>query len=284
MIKILSWNICNKKTTLLQDTLLELASGQVDIIVLQEAFGQFVNTTLDSTFEEISYPGNGLRKFVRVFLKKNTFYPSAVLTLPNNKLVFVPLKKIGGTEEFNLAAIHLYSKVNKTERQQFWRNLPLVDKINEFEKSSSNNNTIVVGDFNYNPYETDLCDPSMIGSKDSKDLITTFTDYPVSKKDFNFWYNPMWNLLGDHDFKTGKTRTTGTYFRYTEDEKPMWNMFDGFILRPSIMDKVDYNESSVLTSTATTEFLKPFIIRSDESMIKEDLSDHLPIEFTLNIN
>lgn len=293
MIKILSWNIHTTKkgmTPLLQRVLAEVVNeNKIDIVVLQEAFGKMVNSSLNSQLEqydEIVTPGNVIENGVRIFLKRNAFQHSLVERHSGNKLVLVHLKKTGGFEEFNIAAVHLHSKVGNSERQQLWKNLPIVNKIRDFEdKTANNNNTILVGDFNHNPYENNLLDPYILNCKDSKNLITILTNIHTSKsKQNNFWYNPMWNLLGDYDFTNGNERVTGTYFRYTMDETPIWNLFDGFILRSSIMDRVDYTQSSILTSTKATQFLKSFTIGKGDSLINEQLSDHLPIKFTLTIN
>ncbi len=293
MIKILSWNIhtTNKgMTPLLQRVLAEVVNeNDIDIVVLQEAFGNIVNTSLNSLvaqFDEIVMPGNVIENGVRLFLKKGIFQHSLIQRHFRNKLVLVHLKKIEGVEEFNIAAVHLHSKVGNTERQQLWKNIPLINKIKDYEKRISNNNrTILVGDFNHNPYEDNLLDPNILNCKDSKKLISSLTSNLVTKnKEIDFWYNPMWNLLGDYDFTNGTERVTGTYFRYSVDETPIWNLFDGFILRTSIMDRVDYNQSAILTKTNTTPFLKPFTIGKDDSLINEQISDHLPIKFTLSIN
>lgn len=286
MIRILSWNICNKKTTLIQSTLKEVVNeNDIDIVILQEAFGIFINTILDNDFDELIYSKNGTKQWVRVFLKKNTFVHTYFDKTTNNKLLFVRLKKTNGVDEFNLAAVHLHSKVRNTERQQLWKNLPLINKIGEFENAASTDDkTIIVGDFNYNPFEKDLSDPMVLNCKDNKELITMLSNSSIPNSNRKNWYNPMWNFLGDFDYNSGAERVTGTYFRYTENETPMWNLLDGFILRPSIMNKIDYKESSILIKTKSTNFLKPFIIRKDESLIKDDLSDHLPIKFTITLN
>ncbi|MDP5199930.1 endonuclease/exonuclease/phosphatase family protein [Flavobacterium sp. DG2-3] len=285
MITLLTWNINNKKTILLEQALKAVSNeNKIDIIILQEAYGQFVNTVLSYQYNEIVYPGNGIGSGVRIFLKKNTFKNFSILRTDNKKLVFIHLQKIKSMEEFNIAAVHLHSKVNNSERQQLWKNLPLIQKIKEFEKTSTNNNnTILAGDFNHNPHESDLCEPNMINGVENKELIKTLLNYPISKKKYDFWYNPMWNLLGDYDYLNRKAKVTGTYFRYTEDETPIWNLFDGFIIRPSLVDKVNYRQTKIITKTKMINFLKPFTIKKDESLIKEDLSDHLPVKFSLNI-
>lgn len=287
MLNLLSWNLGKRKTALLQRALADVVNeNDVEIAILQEAYGPWVNTTLGSTHSEITYPGSGFGTGVRIFLKRGVFTQFSVERLGNKKIVLVHLKKNGFPLEFNIAAVHFYSKVNNTERQQMWKNHPAIQKIYDFEKNFSNNaNTILVGDFNHNPYETNLCDPYLLNCKDSRQVISTFSKNPLWKKkvNSNWWYNPMYNLMGDYDYINNSSRVTGTYFRYTESEAPMWNLFDGFILRASIMDRVNYENCYVVTKTKTDQFLKPLIVRSDESLIHDDLSDHLPVFFSLNL-
>lgn len=283
MTTIVTWNLNKKQTKLLKDVILEIiVDNKPNIMVFQEAYGIWINTLLNLQYDEINYPKSSLGSGVRVFLLKGKYKQYSVQRTDNKKLVFIHLKDNITKEEFNIAGVHLYSKVGNTERQQLWKNLPLVQKIKEFEiTSTSNNKTILVGDFNHNPFENDLNDPNMINGADSKILISTLSANPLSRKDLNFWYNPMWNLMGDFDFRTNGQRVPGSYFRYTEDETPIWNLLDGFLLRPSLMDRVDYKLTEIISATSKTMFLKPFTIRKDESLIKDDLSDHLPIKLTL---
>jgi exonuclease III len=286
MINIISWNTNKKNTAFLRSALTELASEQApEIFVFQECLGQYVNTILNPTYDEIPYPGNGINRRVRIFLKKNTFDRFAINTAFNNKLVFVHLRKIGGTEDFNLAGIHFYSKLN-TERQQLWKNKPFTERIDLLERTQTNNNrTILIGDFNYNPYDSTLSDPNVFNAIDNKNLIRTFSANPIGNRNHNYWYNPMWNLLGDYDFNRDLHKdSSGTYFLYNEAEIPYWNLIDGALLRPSIMDRIDFKKTEVLTNTSQRNFLKPLIIRTDESLVVEDFSDHLPLKVTLKIN
>jgi hypothetical protein len=95
----------------------------------------------------------------------------------------------------------------------------------------------------------------------------------------------MWNLLGDYDFNRNVDKeSSGTYFLYSESEVPYWNLIDGVLLRPSIMDRINYKETEILTKTSKRNFLKPFVIRADESFLVDDFSDHLPLKVTLKIN
>jgi endonuclease/exonuclease/phosphatase family metal-dependent hydrolase len=286
MTTILSWNTGKKKSEMMSRALCELVEEHaIDIVVLQECLGRHVNSLLEPQYEEVPYLGVGLDRRVRIFLKNGEFERFAINTAFENKLLFVHLRKKNGIEDFNIVGVHLYSKAGNTERQQTWKNLHFAETIKEFEISTSTHQrTVVVGDFNYNPYEIDLLDPNMFNAIENRHLISRFLEFPVGTPKKDYFYNPMWNLLGDYDYQRRQAKeASGTYFHYNEAGWPHWNHFDGMILRPSLMDRFDYERSEVIVQTRTLKFLKNFIIHRDESIIKEDLSDHLPIKFTLNV-
>ena len=94
----------------------------------------------------------------------------------------------------------------------------------------------------------------------------------------------MWNLLGDFDYTTKKAKlAAGSYFYNSSTAIPFWNMFDGILLRPAIMYNIDFDHTKVLTESKTIQFLKPLIVKDKESIIKDDLSDHLPLLVTIKI-
>jgi endonuclease/exonuclease/phosphatase family metal-dependent hydrolase len=289
MVRFLTWNLAKKKTPLIEQVLRELAlENQIDIIVLQEATGLFVNTALHLDYDELPYPNGKPGSGVRVFLRRGMFVHNFVYYTPWRKLVCVELRLLNGNQYFNLAAVHLHSKVNNTARQQQWKNHALLRRLQDWEKRTTNpTSTVLVGDLNAAPYEADLLDPYLLRGQSSQALIHHLAPYPLraslSKENLNFWYNPMWNLLGDVDAHTGTERPTGTYFRHTEDETTHWNLLDGFLVRPGLMRLVLHKELSIVQRTISTAFIKPFILRSDETLLNEDLSDHLPVKFTITL-
>ena len=105
MIKILSWNIRSTKkglTPLLKRTLAEVVNeNEIDIVVLQEAFGKMVNTSLNSqvnSYEEILCVGNIIENGVRIFLKKDQFTSSLSERHFRNKLMLSKIQKVGDHE------------------------------------------------------------------------------------------------------------------------------------------------------------------------------------------
>ncbi len=295
MVRFLTWNLQNKNTVLRQQVLGEIVQEHaIEVIVLQEAYGAAVATKLGQCgYREIDYPLKGSAGGVRVFFNDQLIEQFDVRRSQDRfrKLVFVELRRRQGRGRFNVAAVHLHSKKDNTERQQQWKNQALLRQLDQWEQEFTSTRTILVGDLNANPYEANLRDPHLLRGQEDRALIRLLQQKQLASRapaGPEFWYNPMWNLLGDFDPLTAPTaplnsRPTGTFFRYTEDETPMWNLLDGFLVRPSLMNEVLHRESAIISRTTTTNFLKPAIIGRNDSLIKEDLPDHLPVKFALNL-
>jgi endonuclease/exonuclease/phosphatase family metal-dependent hydrolase len=292
----MTWNLQKKTTSLQQQVLGELVQeNEVDVVVLQEAYGVAVATKLNQFgYHEVDYPLKASPSGVRIFIKSLTIkqFDVRMSNDPFKKLVFVELRQQHGGERFNVAAVHLHSKYGNTERQQQWKNYELLRKLDQWEKEFTSTRTIMVGDLNANPYEANLRDPYLLRGQEDRALIRLLQQQQLASRKpagLDFWYNPTWNLLGDFASfplpgASGSARPTGTFFRYTEDETPMWNLLDGFLVRPSLMDQVLHEKSAILSYTKSTNFLKPVSIGRGDSLIKETLPDHLPLKFALTIN
>lgn len=290
IVQFLTWNMHKQDSQEIKTALADLVrENETDVVVLQEASGAFINTALRADHDELPYPKGEPGKGVRVFLRRGMFDHSFVRYTPYRKLVFVQLRLRTGTMFFNLAAVHLHSKRNNTERQQQWKNLALLAKLEEWEQLTQNPaNTILVGDLNANPYESNLLDPYLLRGQPNRLLIQQLSTFPItatlSKKVLDFWYNPMWNLLGDVDAATGTERPTGTFYFNTEAEGVHWSLLDGFLVRPALMHRVIHEDLAIVTGTGSTAFLKDAIVRPDETLFVENLSDHLPVKFSLNLS
>lgn len=292
IVRFLTWNMHKMNTPEIEGVLTELVQeNNIDVVILQEASGAFINTALRADHDELPYPKGEPGKGVRIFLRRGMFDHDFVDYTPMRKLVFVQLRLRTGVTFFNLAAVHLHSKRNNTERQQQWKNMALMAKLGEYEKRTKNpTHTILAGDLNANPYESNLLDPYLLRGQSDRLLIKQLDSYPVkaalSKQVLGFWYNPMWNLLGDVDARTGNPRPTGTYFRHTEAETVQWSLLDGFLVRPALMNQIVHAEVAIISRTQSTELLRPDIDWPNKTLFTDlkKLSDHLPVKFSLTLN
>ncbi len=283
-LKILTWNYHQEATDFKESALVDMVvENEIDIVVLQEARGAGIPTLLQPTHFEVEYPNSGISNGVRVFLKNNEFDYESVERGYFNKWILVNVRKRTCSEWIVIAAIHFYSKRDTTERMQMWESLKIIEAVKNYESRVNNKKTIMVGDFNHNPHESNMLDPIFLNAKDTKHIVELIEINNPPRKKNNVWYNPMWNFLGDYDYTNDSERITGTYFWSKVQDLPMWNLFDGILLRPQLMDRIIYKESKILTKTNTASFVKDIRIGDAESMLIDEFSDHLPVLVTLKI-
>lgn len=91
---------------------------------------------------------------------------------------------------------------------------------------------------------------------------------------YRFFYNPMWNYLGDQSSGPG-----GTYFH---DSAPMinlfWYMFDQVLIRPELLGSLVNESIEIVTDVDGKNLLS-----NNGQPNKQFASDHLPILFTLHL-
>ena len=168
-----------------------------------------------------------------------------------------------------MAMVHLSSKLYWKEDDQRIEVSYFKSNIERIEKREGHSNTIILGDFNMNPF-----DPGMISAEAMHSLPclrTAKSGYRIIKKRKHlFFYNPSWNLLGDRD------GVAGTYF-YKDSNyiSYHWNLLDQVILRPGIADRFDKQSFRIVTESGGVNLL------NDNN--RPALSDHLPIFFSMNL-
>ena len=173
-----------------------------------------------------------------------------------------------------LVAAHLPSKLYLRDYDQMqlaprWRKL-----IEDAEKKVGHKRTVIVGDLNMNPFDLGvIAAEGFHGIMDKR--IVERRSRRVLGKDRNFFYNPMWSLLGDES-----QGPPGTYY-FDASSKPLnhfWHIFDQVLLRPELVPVFPYEELKILTDTAR------FSLMNDRGIPDSSgASDHLPLLFKLNI-
>jgi exonuclease III len=285
VLNFLTWNLDNNASkSFYEDLNIQIAKDDIHILVFQEFLNnKYISEIKD--FEEIGYFLNGKgRRWVRIFLKKKSgFDYEAATSYASNKLRCVVIKVNNGFR-FNLMGVHLYSEARKSKRYQLFQNREIPKYIQEYQINQKNDNTLVVGDLNYKPFDIELSEPDFLNTNNNKDIIRLFKQRDVDGKKFPFFYNPMWNIIGDHDYVAHETKVSGTYYWYPNDiAKYHWNLIDGVLGSSSIMDRILVESIRIQTTLNGKPLVKSSIQRYDESLLEKGYSDHLPISFKLNI-
>ena len=174
-------------------------------------------------------------------------------------------------DSYLICVVHLPSKLHNDDIRREIIISEIVNEINKVEDTKMGNNTVVIGDFNINPYEESCL------------RIDQFHSIPVeieslrgsrvfNGKDYKMFYNPMWNLFGDN------IAPFGTYYKNSgESICPFWNIYDQVLIRPSLISRFNKEQLRIITNC------------NDESLLdanyhpRKEISDHLPIVFELEV-
>ena len=273
---ILTWNVggksSTKHTSVLHDLLEE---NEIHILILQESYQVTLAAQLPSRFTEVNYISSETSNGTRVFIEKDEFSQIGGWKGISNKLVWTTFKTRAG-DLFNLFAVHMYSKLNKSSREQMWKSREILKKVKELEANSiCPNRSIIVGDLNKTPFDKNLNDPYLIDTRDSRHLINLHQTFLKEE----LWYNPMWNFLGDNN----SIKHTGTYYTKGFKDTLNWHLIDGFIVRPIFMNSINFKKSGIVTGTKKISLINSTLMSKDDTLVKKEYSDHLPFKFSIKL-
>ena len=145
----------------------------------------------------------------------------------------------------------------------------IINDILKLENGLNTTNTIIVGDFNINPYDNSCVNARYFhGIPIYEDAMRESRN--IAGKEFRMFYNPIWNFLGD--FK----EPYGTYYRSAADTfNPYWHIYDQVIIRPSLRSRFVDENLKIITGSANVSLL------DKNKHPNHSISDHLPITFEI---
>lgn len=169
-----------------------------------------------------------------------------------------------------LCCVHLNSQIysgHKEHREILIEQI--IKDIRNVENELSTENTIVVGDFNINPYDSSFIDARYFHGMPIYEE-TRRKSRTIAGKEFFMFYNPMWNLLGD------SRQPYGTYYYSGNDTvNTYWNIYDQVIIRPALKGRFVSDSLKIITETSNR-----FLLDHNGHPDKK-ISDHLPIIFEI---
>jgi exonuclease III len=266
--RFLFWNV-NRKS--LGDVIADLADEhRIDVIILAESEIE-PNSLLrtlnhDPTVGFHLTAGNCRRITIFTRFSRDFLRPTFETERISIRRLSLPARA-----EVVLVTVHLPSKLHMTEDDQLLECTVLVRQIAEQEALAGHRRTIVVGDLNMNPFE-----PGMVGAAGLHSVMSRQVaargSRTVKGNDYQFFYNPMWNYLGD-----GNGDTAGSYyFDSAQHVNYYWNVFDQLLLRPELAERFDPSRLRILKSAGMRSLL-----RRNGRPDSTNSSDHLPIVFEL---
>ena len=137
-------------------------------------------------------------------------------------------------EDFSLGVVHLPSKNHTTNLAQSHDAAKYAQEIRVYEKERKHKNTILIGDFNMNPFDPGMVLASVFNSVCSP-AIALKQKRKVKDEYHDYFFNPSWK-----NYAGVGNEVYGTYYYHScgEDEF-LWNNLDQALVRPSILQKYD---------------------------------------------
>ncbi|BCM89403.1 hypothetical protein IAD21_01249 [Abditibacteriota bacterium] len=268
MTTFLFWNLHRRVPA---NTIATLAKQHgVDVLILAESAISPATLLLElnATLTQYDFaPSIGCEK-IQIFTR---FSANFLTLVEETSRLTVRRLSLLGVREVLLAAVHLPDKRSWNEESQKFVFPELSRQIREIEERERNDCTLLVGDFNVNPFESGMIAAQGLHAVSSR-RIALENQRTMQDVSYPFFYNPMWNFLGDHC-----SVPPGTYFyRGAESVCYFWNTFDQVLFRPSLLEMFRTEDIQILTGDTQIPLLGP-------KKGTPRLSDHLPILFKLSL-
>lgn len=266
--RFLFWNI-NRKP--LAPVIADLAhEQQVDVVVLIECDieSNVLLTELNSPERNDFHLAPGLSQGIRILTRFSRDFLRPVF---ESDRVMIGRLLLPARSEILLGVAHLPSKLHQTSESQAFECTELARQIAAEEDNAGHQRTVLVGDFNMNPFEPGVVAAAGLHAVMSREVASR-QSRTVNGREYRFFYNPMWNHFGD-----AYSDTAGSYF-YSSSEQVsyFWNVFDQVLIRPDLAAKFDLESLRILKSAG-----RQSLVRGNGRPNSTQYSDHLPIVFDL---
>lgn len=175
-------------------------------------------------------------------------------------------------EKFLFAAVHFPSKLYHDDFDQMQS--AITYKSNILGKAKGfNNNIVVCGDFNMNPFDRGMTEPMGFFTFNNSDQAKPNYEL-IFGRQLSF-YNPCWRLLGDYNIKTGKNKVAGSFF-YSNSrtrKSKTWHLIDQVIITKKMLSSFDQDSLQIIE---TKDLIRDLFLKGKKI-------DHLPLYFSLTI-
>lgn len=176
------------------------------------------------------------------------------------------------SKEILLAGVHLPSKSGgNTETAQFSAAKNMMMDLASIEDKYGHQNTILVGDFNMNPYDPGMTSVDAVHGLMTRSLAEK-PDREYLGKTWRRFYNPMWGLFGDRT----PGPAGGYFWRSSVPTNTHWSMLDQVLVRPGLIDS--FHDLTILNHDGEHS-----LVGADGTPDRNLFSDHLPLLFQIDV-
>ena len=271
-LNILFWNLCNKDLSLpLAKITLE---NQIDIVIVVEASKldkrnllRILNSVNNDYFD-----ANVVSNSRKVFFFTK-FYPHFIIPISEDSANRYSIRSLTlpKTQKILIGGVHLIDQKNYSKESRLHFSSIMKQEIDRVEIEKNISKTIIIGDFNMNPFEAGLANQNGLNASSTRSIANKISRKILSKE-YSYFYNPSWSLMGDLYNEPSGTH----YYSKSGYDSLFWNLFDQAIIRPDLIANFDNKSYQIIT-----KFQKTSLLNSNGIPDKTNFSDHLPITLKL---
>lgn len=162
------------------------------------------------------------------------------------------------------AATHLVDRRSSPDAEPRLEDIrQMMGVVRGCEKSLAIGKTVIVGDFNANPYDKELLLPNAFNAMLFKGILNAKPSRTWRGTNYPYMYNPTVHWLSED------TTTYGShYYSNSDGTGPIWNCYDQALVSRSLMDSVkNYRYLRKIDDKELIANWRP----------RRDISDHLPL-------
>ena len=178
-------------------------------------------------------------------------------------------------EDVLLSVVHGLDKRNNSQAKQELFLQQVVAALSHFENMVGHDRSIVLGDFNANPFESPVASALGMNAVISR-AIAQSDPRRMLKQSYPYFYNPMWNLYGDEPRSSAPATY---YYRGSDPHELYWHMLDQVLIRPSLLNKFDFSLLDIVTTVRSNE-----LTGARGTPDRTRFSDHLPVVFGVDLS
>lgn len=162
-----------------------------------------------------------------------------------------------------IVGLHLDAMNSGSEKRRAQAEQIMMDLVEE-ERAFNTNNSLIIGDFNANPFDIVLLGHNYFNSVLFRELIENNEFVKWNCRCYRRFYNPSFDYLSE------KNKQYGSFY-YDDPNYPLyWNCLDQVLVRKTLIE-----------SLKNVEYIKQvgstFLLTTKGKINKNKLSDHLPL-------
>ncbi|MDA3788991.1 MAG: hypothetical protein PF503_10945 [Desulfobacula sp.] len=260
-MKFLFWNMKNRP--LVKEVAELIIESKCDICTFSEITDETLDQVTKLLFEKYNieyyrYPTPGCER-VKLIVTGQV----EKISLLNQHKYYSLIKICRDNQKLIIGFVHFPSKFHHHPDELRRASEILRNQIFIEEKKHAINDSMVMGDFNVDPFEKPMVSFSGMGATNGiacsrREMVTR------SGESNRLFYNPMWTLYSSYKDRPGSHR----YNRLGEDVVS-WHFLDQVLIRPTLIDKFKFEALMLIKGTKNYNYLN-----ANQS---PNLSDHLPL-------